>query len=163
LSVLILVQMWSEKISGSLFFQEKGDEPIWMSSHVGPNWKRGWNYCFKHSGNICSNIRDLCNLPMHCIYIVLYDSHKNSDYFSRHHKLVGLCKGVTVFCDIGSDIIKIYLFKFSLFREVIYKILFGFTYYLHFHYFISKWLSLFSNISIKIFFDIWIISFTALC
>jgi hypothetical protein len=28
LSVLILVQMWSEKISGSLFFQEKGDEPI---------------------------------------------------------------------------------------------------------------------------------------
>jgi hypothetical protein len=50
LSVLILVQMRSEKISGSFFFQEKGDEPISVSSHIGPNWKRVGNYCFKHSG-----------------------------------------------------------------------------------------------------------------
>jgi hypothetical protein len=50
LSVLILVQMRSEKMTGSLFFQEKGNEPISVNSHVGPNWKGVGNYGFKHSG-----------------------------------------------------------------------------------------------------------------
>jgi hypothetical protein len=46
LSILIVIQIWCEKLSCS-HFSEKGDEPLSMRPHVGPEENRVRNHCFK--------------------------------------------------------------------------------------------------------------------